>query len=51
LATLITTDFARSEKDDEGDYLEVTVGPCESKAALTCGAISKAFTKSGEDPD
>jgi len=40
-----------TEKDDQGAYLEVTVAPCESKATLTCGVISKAFTKSGEDPD
>ena len=40
-----------SEKDDKGAYIEVTIAPCESDAALTCGVISKAFIKSGEDPD
>ena len=40
-----------TEKDDKGAYLEVTITPCESEAALTCGVISKAFIKSGEDPD
>jgi len=40
-----------SEKDDKGAYIEVTVAPCESEAALTCGVISKALTQSGEDPD
>ena len=40
-----------TEKDDKGAYLEVTVAACESDAALTCGVISKAITKSGEDPD
>ena len=40
-----------TEKDDQGAYLEVTVAPCESKATLTCGVISKAVTQSGEDPD
>ena len=40
-----------TEKDDKGAYLEVTVAPCESKPTLTCGVISKAFIKSGEDPD
>ena len=40
-----------SEKDDKGAYIEVTIAPCESDASLTCGVISKAFIKSGEDPD
>ena len=40
-----------TEKDDKGAYLEVTIAPCESEAKLTCGIISKAFVKSGEDPD
>jgi uncharacterized protein (DUF2147 family) len=41
----------RTEKNDEGAHLEVTVAPCESDATLTCGTISKAFTKAGEDPN
>jgi len=40
-----------TEKDEQGAYLEVTVSACESDASLTCGIISKAVTKSGEDPD
>ncbi len=39
-----------TEKDDQGAYLEVTIAPCESDAALTCGVISKAIIASGEDP-
>ena len=39
-----------TEKDDKGAYLEVTIAACESDAALSCGVISKAFIKSGEDP-
>ena len=40
-----------TEKDDKGAYLEVTIAACESDAALSCGIISKAFIKSGEDPN
>lgn len=39
-----------TEKDDKGAYLEVTIAPCESDAAFTCGVISKAIIASGEDP-
>ena len=40
----------RTEADDAGGYLEVTVGPCESDAKLTCGVISNAISKDGPDP-
>jgi uncharacterized protein (DUF2147 family) len=39
----------RTEADDQGAYLEVTIGPCESDPSKTCGKISKAFTKQGAD--
>jgi len=35
---------------DSGGYLLVTVADCASDAAKTCGTITKAFSKSGEDP-
>jgi uncharacterized protein (DUF2147 family) len=40
----------RTEANDAGGYLEVTIGPCASDARLTCGIISKAFSKDGPDP-
>jgi len=39
----------KTEANDDGGYLEVTVGPCPSDASKTCGKISKAFNKQGED--
>jgi len=39
----------KTEANDAGGYLEVTVGPCESNAKLTCGIISGAFSKDGPD--
>ena len=39
----------KTEANDDGGYLEVTVGPCASDASKTCGKISKAFNKQGED--
>lgn len=40
----------KTEVNEAGGYLEVTVGPCESDASRTCGNISTAFTSQGEDP-
>jgi uncharacterized protein (DUF2147 family) len=40
----------KTESNDDGGYLEVMVGPCTSDASKTCGKISKAFNKRGEDP-
>lgn len=40
----------RTEANDAGGYLEVTIGPCAADARLTCGIISKAFSKDGPDP-
>ncbi len=39
----------KTEADDDGGYLHVTVAPCESDAAKTCGKITEAFTKDGPD--
>ena len=40
----------KTAADDDGAYLEVTLGPCDSDSSKTCGTISKAFTKEGPDP-
>ena len=40
----------KTQRSDAGAYLEVTIGPCASDPAKTCGKISKAFTKQGVDP-
>lgn len=40
----------RTEPGDDGGYLEVTIGPCESDSSKTCGTISRAFNKQGLDP-
>jgi uncharacterized protein (DUF2147 family) len=40
----------RTESGENGGYLEVTIGPCESDAAKTCGTISRAFNAQGLDP-
>lgn len=39
-----------TEKNDKGGYLEVTIAPCGSDGAKTCGTISGAFTAKGADP-
>lgn len=39
----------KTASDDRGGYLEVTIATCASDASKTCGTISKAFTKAGED--
>ena len=39
----------KTEANDDGGYVEVTVGPCASDSSKTCGKISKAFNKQGED--
>ena len=39
----------RTEADDKGAYLEVTIGPCESDPSKTCGNITRAVTKQGTD--
>ena len=41
----------KTEANDAGGYLEVTIGPCESDPKLTCGVISNAFSQAGPDPD
>lgn len=40
----------KSEANDDGAYIEITMAPCASDASLTCGTISKAVTKDGDDP-
>lgn len=40
----------KTESNDQGGYLEVTMGPCASDDSKICGTITKAFTKDGEDP-
>jgi uncharacterized protein (DUF2147 family) len=40
----------KTEADDQGAYLEVTIASCESDSSKTCGTISNAFTKQGADP-
>lgn len=39
----------KTEANDAGGYLEVTIGPCDSDPKLTCGVISNAFNKDGAD--
>lgn len=41
----------RTEPNDAGAYLEVTIAPCASDAGKLCGTITKAFTRAGEDPN
>ena len=41
----------RTEADEKGAYLEVTIAPCESDSSKTCGKISNAITKQGADPN
>jgi len=40
----------KTEADDKGSYLEVTIAPCDSDSTKICGKISNAFTKQGADP-
>lgn len=40
----------RTASNDDGAWLEVTIAPCAADASLTCGTITKAVTKAGEDP-
>jgi uncharacterized protein (DUF2147 family) len=40
----------KTEADDKGAYLEVTIAPCESDSSKTCGKITNAMTKQGADP-
>ena len=40
----------KTEEDDKGAYLEVTIAPCESDSSKTCGKITNAITKQGVDP-
>lgn len=39
----------KTQTNDAGGYLEVTIGPCETDAAKTCGKISSACNAQGLD--
>ncbi|MEO1688229.1 MAG: DUF2147 domain-containing protein [Pseudomonadota bacterium] len=39
----------KTESNDEGSYLEVTVAPCAADAGLMCGTITRAHSGTGED--
>jgi uncharacterized protein (DUF2147 family) len=39
----------KTEANDDGAYLEVTIGPCDSDSTMTCGKISGAVTSQGPD--
>ena len=41
----------KTESNEDGAYLEVTMAPCSSDAAKTCGTITSAITKDGADPN
>lgn len=41
----------KTQANDSGGYLEVTIGACAADASMTCGTISNAFTKQGADPN
>jgi uncharacterized protein (DUF2147 family) len=41
----------RTEANEEGNYLEVTFGPCDSNASLTCGVITRAVDGQGATSD
>jgi len=40
----------KTETNDAGGYLEVTIGPCKTDATKTCGIITRAYSKNGVDP-
>jgi uncharacterized protein (DUF2147 family) len=41
----------KTEAESDGGYLQVTMGPCASDAAKTCGVITSAFNAQGADPN
>ncbi|WP_188109777.1 DUF2147 domain-containing protein [Pseudohalioglobus sediminis] len=41
----------KTETNDEGGYLEITVSPCSENASLTCGLITQAVRSDGPNPD
>ena len=41
----------KTETNDEGSYLEVTVAACETETQKLCGTISKAHRSEGLNPD
>ena len=38
----------KTQADDDGGYLEVTIAPCESDASKTCGKITNTFIARGD---
>jgi len=40
----------KTQADDKGGYLEVTMAPCAGDASKTCGTITRAFKEDGPDP-
>ena len=40
----------KTEANDAGGYLEVTIAPCASDAQKSCGTITSAYNKNGPDP-
>lgn len=40
----------KTEANDDGGYLEVTIAACSADAANACGTITSAFTAQGPDP-
>ena len=41
----------KTEVNEEGRYLLVTVAPCASDPAKSCGTITRAMRPEGENPD
>lgn len=41
----------RTEANEEGNYLEVTFGSCDSNTSLTCGVITRAIQVDTPNPD
>ena len=40
----------KTETSDEGGYLEITFGSCQTNASKTCGVITAAYNEQGLNP-
>ncbi|MBB5516780.1 uncharacterized protein (DUF2147 family) [Rubricella aquisinus] len=40
-----------SERNEEGNWIEVNIQPCAGDAALTCGTIARAMSATGENTE
>jgi uncharacterized protein (DUF2147 family) len=40
-----------SERNEEGNWIEVNIQPCAGDAALTCGTIARAMSATGENAE